>query len=252
MYHELEEPGHPVVDSTPGYLTYVIDRATFAQQLSWMTSAHMRGVSVGDWCTHSRDDSSVVITFDDGCETDWTMAAPRLLESGFGATFYVVSGWIGRRKGFMSVAQLRELANAGFEIGSHSVSHAFLTDIAATQLRSELADSKHHLEDLLGRAVKHFSCPGGRWNRAVETTARELGYQTVATSRVGANNPASNPYALARCAMQRNTSQETFEAFARGEGLTAMRVRERALAAAKTILGNKVYDTLRGAALRNP
>jgi peptidoglycan/xylan/chitin deacetylase (PgdA/CDA1 family) len=249
MYHELAEPGRPVVDEDPGYSTYVLDHATFADQMAWIASAGLRGVSVGDWCAGREIPGRVVITFDDGCETDWTMAAPRLLERGFGATFYVVSGWIGRRAGFMTAAQLRELADAGFEIGSHSVTHALLTDVAGERRRAELRDSKHHLEDLLSRAVTHFSCPGGRWSRDVESVAREIGYATVATSRVGANSAETNPFALARCAMQRHTSPRVFEAFCRGEGLGAMRLRERALAAAKAVLGNKAYETLRGAAL---
>jgi peptidoglycan/xylan/chitin deacetylase (PgdA/CDA1 family) len=250
MYHELAEPGRPVVDDDPGYTTYVLDHATFAEQMAWIASAGLRGISVGDWCAARDLPGRVVITFDDGCETDWTMAAPRLLERGFGATFYVVSAWIGRRAGFMTAAQLRELADAGFEIGSHSVTHAFLSDAAGEGLASELRDSKSRLEDLLGRAVTHFSCPGGRWSRDVESVAREIGYATVATSRVGANSAATNPYALARCAMQRHTAPRAFEAFCRGEGLGAMRVRERALAAAKAVLGNRVYDALRGAALK--
>ena len=251
MYHELEQPGVPVVDADPGYTTYVIERAAFAAQMAWISSSGLHGVSVGDWCALGRDDRDrVVVTFDDGCETDWTVAAPILLERGFGATFYVVSGWIGRRPGFMSPAQLRQLANAGFEIGSHSVTHAFLTDVDDARLRSELKDSKLQLEEVLGRAVTHLSCPGGRWNPRVEATAREIGYETVATSRVGANDSSTNPHALARCAMQRHTPPRAFEAFCRAEGLGAMQLRERALSAAKAVLGNRVYDTLRGVALR--
>jgi peptidoglycan/xylan/chitin deacetylase (PgdA/CDA1 family) len=251
MYHELEEPGRPLVDSDPGYATYVLGRDTFAAQMAWIASSGLRGIGVGDWCALGRDvPGHVVVTFDDGCETDWTIAAPILLERGFGATFYVVSGWIGRRAGFMTPDQLRQIANAGFEIGSHSVTHAFMSDVDQTRLRSELGDSKRQLEDLIGRAVTHFSCPGGRWNGSVEAVARELGYETVATSRVGANSSASNPYALARCAMQDRTSQAAFEAFCRAEGLATMQLRERALAMAKAVLGNRVYDTLRGAALR--
>ena len=52
--------------------------------------------------------SGVVITFDDGCETDLLMAGPLLHEHGMGATFYVTTGFVGK-KGYLTVQQLREL-----------------------------------------------------------------------------------------------------------------------------------------------
>ena len=56
----------------------------------------------------------VVLTFDDGNVSDLTTVAPILTEHGFGATFYITSGWVGRT-GRMTWEQVKELAAAGLE-----------------------------------------------------------------------------------------------------------------------------------------
>jgi len=250
MYHEVERPGRPLAGADPGYVRYVVGESRFVEQLSWMDAAGLRGVSVAEACRGGFDaPGQVAITFDDGCETDWVVAAPHLAAHGFGATFYVVSRWIGR-PGFLNIAQLRALSDAGFDVGSHSATHAFLSDLSDEALRRELFDSKRELEGMLGKPVLAFSCPGGRWSRQVADTAREAGYETVATSRIGANGPAADRFALARCAVLRDTPARNFEAFCRGRGLAGQQLRDHALAAAKVVLGNRVYTTLRDAALR--
>jgi peptidoglycan/xylan/chitin deacetylase (PgdA/CDA1 family) len=252
MYHELERPGRPLADADPGYVRYVLDESHFVRQIAWMRSAGLRGVSVGQARQAAfAAPAQIVITFDDGCETDWVVAAPHLLEYGFGATFYVVSRWIGCRAGFLTAAQLRELSAAGFEVGSHSATHAFLTGLEDGGLRRELLDSKREIEDVVGRPVTHLSCPGGRVSRRVADAAREAGYETMATSRLGVNGPCTDPFALARCPVLRDTPQHTFEALCRGERLAGLQVREHALGAAKALLGNRLYTSLRHFALRS-
>ena len=68
---------------------------------------------------------TVCITFDDGCETDLLAAAPILKEFGFGATFYITVGFLGK-PGYLSEAQVRNLSALGFEIGCHSLTHPYL------------------------------------------------------------------------------------------------------------------------------
>jgi peptidoglycan/xylan/chitin deacetylase (PgdA/CDA1 family) len=253
MYHELRRPGVPLCEDEPGYLRYVLDESVFRRQLQWIGAAGLRGIAVGESLQRGLDSTGrVAITFDDGCRSDWTIAAPLLLEHRFGATFYVVAGWVGTRRGFAAIGELRQLHEAGFEIGSHSMSHAFLTDLDAAGLRREVVDSKAALEDLLGAPVRHFSCPGGRWTRRAADLAREAGYESVATSRLGANGPAADRYALRRCAIRRGDPPGRFEAYCRAHGLWGARTRERLLTAARTLLGTRLYVGLRTRALGGP
>jgi peptidoglycan/xylan/chitin deacetylase (PgdA/CDA1 family) len=250
MYHELERRGRPLADTTSGYVRYVVGESRFAEQMAWLAAAGLRGVAIGRALERGfAAPQQVAITFDDGCESDLVVAAPLLARNGFGATFYIVSRWVGRRHGFLSRVQLRELADAGFEVGSHSATHAFLTELDAPTLRRELHDSRRELEDIVARPVAHLSCPGGRVNRRVAEAAREAGYVTMATSRIGVNRPSTDRFALRRCAIHRDTPQHTFEAFCRGTGLGALQAQDRALSAAKALCGNRLYALIRRAML---
>ena len=248
MYHELETPSHPLCSQDPGYVKYAVREADFRRHLQSLAASGMRGVSVSQALDRSRNEASVAITFDDGCGTDYLVAAPVLKEFEFGATFYVVPGWIGRRC-YLALEQLRDLNQEGFEVGCHSMTHAYLTDLDPKGLQEEIVASKDRLEQILGRRVEHFSCPGGRWNAAVSECCRKAGYRSVATSRIGVNRTPGDAFRLARIAVQRETKIADFESFCRGDGLWFLRVRQALLGGAKSLVGNSAYERLRAVML---
>jgi peptidoglycan/xylan/chitin deacetylase (PgdA/CDA1 family) len=245
MYHEIELPGRAMCQDEPGYQRYVVRNADFEAQMRWLKSEGWRGLPVSEGLASARL-PGVVITFDDGCETDLLTAAPLLRELGFGATFYITVGFLGR-PGFLTRAQLRELAELGCEIGSHSMTHAYLSDLAPQQLVREISDSRTELAQITGQSIDHFSCPGGRWNSQVIAEARQAGYRSVASSQAIAN-PTSpfEPFPLGRLAVMRETPLEEFRRLARGHGLWRIRFADSARSALKRALGNSAYDRLRG------
>ena len=244
MYHELERTGRALCHSGPGYVRYVLSESEFHSHLASLRANCFHGLSVSEALRTDADSPAVVLTFDDGCETDLITAAPALAESGLHATFYVVSGFLGRR-GYLSRLQLKELSNLGFEIGCHSRTHAYLPNLDAASLREEIAVAKAELEQILGRLVEHFSCPGGRWSPNAAKAATEVGFRSMATSRLGANSPSADRYRLARVALQRGISLPQFERLCHGNGLLARRGRGALLQAAKMLLGDTFYELVR-------
>jgi peptidoglycan/xylan/chitin deacetylase (PgdA/CDA1 family) len=248
MYHELELPGRPFCQNEPGYVRYIVSASDFRAQMQFLKDSGLSGMNV----TTALDNVAhpgVVITFDDGCETDLISAAPMIREFGFAGTFYVTVGFLDKR-GYLSRTQLRQLSDLGMEIGSHSMTHSYLTDLSQEQVAREIADSKHELEQITGRSIQHFSCPGGRWDRRVRETARQSGYRSVTTSRVAANSRRSDPFALGRLAVMRETTLATFEKQSKGHGLWEPRLRHSASTVVEVILGNRIYDLLRAQILR--
>jgi peptidoglycan/xylan/chitin deacetylase (PgdA/CDA1 family) len=138
-----------------------------------------------------------------------------------------------------------------FEIGCHSMTHAYLTDINDTDLRREVAEAKTQLEQILGTAVEHFSCPGGRFDRRVSEAARKAGYHTVSTSRIQKNSSASDLFVLGRVAVMRSTCLARFEEICKGRNLWRMNLEVQARAATRKLLGNSMYDRLRSSVLRD-
>jgi peptidoglycan/xylan/chitin deacetylase (PgdA/CDA1 family) len=250
MYHELELPGRPLCQSEPGYVRYILSQESFSSQMSWLTQNGWRGLSVTEALGYPSGDS-VAITFDDGCETDLITAAPILKENGLNATFYVTAGFVGN-PGHISSAQLRQLHALGFEIGCHSMTHAYLDDLDRAGLQREIFDARKRMEDIIGGKIEHFSCPGGRYDDRTSDLAREAGYRSLATSRAHANSPATNRYSLGRVAVLRDTNEVTFGRVCTAEALWQMRLGESLRGAAKRVMGNALYDRLRGALLRQP
>ncbi|MEO8333651.1 MAG: polysaccharide deacetylase family protein [bacterium] len=245
MYHELHRPGRPLASEEQGYVRYVIEEAEFRAQMIHVAEHGMRGVSVSDWIDHPLSaEQTVVLTFDDGCETDLIAAAPILAECGFGATCYLTVDFLGKR-GYLSHAQVRELAATGLEIGSHSMSHAFLSDIDDAALRREVVEAKDRLEQISGARVRSFSCPGGRYDARVLPLARQAGYDSVTTSDATRNSSERPAGLLGRMAILQHPDMRSFDATLSAKDLHAKRTRETVLRVAKSILGNTLYERVR-------
>ena len=246
MYHEIELPGRSLCDSDPGYARYAVNLDSFTKQLQFLKDSGRPGVNVSHML--ATPGSGIALTFDDGCETDLISAAPILAKYGFQATFYLTVGFLGK-PGFMTPQQARELGDAGFEIGCHSMGHPYLTDLDDGGLKLEIADAKNQLEDIVGRSVKHYSCPGGRWDERVAAVAKRAGYESVATSQVGLNALGCNPFRLSRIAVTRDIALTDFQRLCSGKGLWDEQLRTRALGIAKRLMGNSAYNRLRSALL---
>jgi peptidoglycan/xylan/chitin deacetylase (PgdA/CDA1 family) len=243
MYHEIELPNRSTCHTEAGYRRYVVSAAEFRQQMHSLKEDGWHGMSTSEALAQPKL-PGVALTFDDGCETDFIEAAPLLRELGFNATFYITVGCLGS-PGFLSREQLRQLGDLGFEIGCHSWTHAYLPDLNHDDLRKELVLAKQEIEQIAGRPVEHFSCPGGRWDRRVLDAAQNAGYRSVAGSRPRTNAPDADPYELGRVAILRGIALPTFRGWAAGKNLWKMRVADSARIAAQHALGNSFYDRFR-------
>ncbi|HEX9444688.1 MAG TPA: polysaccharide deacetylase family protein [Candidatus Binatia bacterium] len=98
-------------------------------------------------------------------------------------------------------AELREMADAGVTIGSHTVSHPSLSALGRSEALAELADSKASLESHLGRPVRFFAYPFGElehFNAEVQSLVGAAGYDAACTAVRGANEPSTDRFGLFR------------------------------------------------------
>jgi peptidoglycan/xylan/chitin deacetylase (PgdA/CDA1 family) len=130
----------------------------------------------------------VLLTFDDGCESDYTVAFPRFAgENGPGFMSFVITDIVGR-SGHLDWTMIEEMDRHGVAFGSHSASHADLTRLSPGPLREELGRSKEALEDRLGHPVSLLAFPYGAFNRHVWSAALEAGYTHLFTTQLGYHN----------------------------------------------------------------
>ena len=243
MYHELALPGRALCNSEPGYTRYVVPAFEFRKQMEMLAHENWRGKNVTQ-AIQSFADKSVCITFDDGTESDVLCAAPLLKNVGFNATFYITVGFLGR-PGYLSESQLRDLSSRGFEIGCHSLTHPYLTDVEDSRLHAETKEAKDRLEQIICLPVDHFSCPGGRWNQRVLEAVKAAEFKTMATSRPGLNFASTDTFALARIAVLESTTMDGLIRACRGQGILRAQFEEKARNTLKSALGNSTYESLR-------
>jgi peptidoglycan/xylan/chitin deacetylase (PgdA/CDA1 family) len=133
---------------------------------------------------------AVVVTFDDGfCSV--LRAKPILEELGFPATVFAVTSfvdsgeplrWPGlepseRSLGWSDLELLRE---AGWEVGSHTVTHPLLPDLDDAELERELEDSRATIQKRLG-SCETLSYPYGRADERTSAAAARAGYLAAFT-----------------------------------------------------------------------
>jgi peptidoglycan/xylan/chitin deacetylase (PgdA/CDA1 family) len=98
-------------------------------------------------------------------------------------------------------AQIREMAEAGVAIGSHTLTHPILSRVPLAEAWREIAESKWLIERRIGRVVTLFAYPNGKADDLTDETItmiRQAGYRTAVTTELGANGPGQHPLTLRR------------------------------------------------------
>ena len=95
-------------------------------------------------------------------------------------------------------SQAREMADAGVEIGSHTLTHPILTGLNNDRLREEVGRSRDRIQTALGRRVETFCYPNGDYDLRTQLEVVRAGYQCAVTTEIGLNNERNDPLALRR------------------------------------------------------
>ncbi len=100
---------------------------------------------------------------------------------------------------------MKELYDAGHEVGSHGVLHDELTKLSEKGARAEIERSKSDIESL-GIPASVFSFPLGDYNNAVISTVKDAGYRGAVTTWREFNKPSDDPYGLKRQQLTNTTT----------------------------------------------
>ncbi len=137
--------------------------------------------------------TNLAITFDDGYASVYEQAWPVLEKYDIPATVFVITDYIGKHNTWdvqiggrlfrhLDWEEIIALHHTGWEIGSHSVSHAILTNCSTADIRHELKTSKAILESRLGTEITSFCPPFNQVDDRVLEIGLEVGYSRCAVS----------------------------------------------------------------------
>ena len=102
----------------------------------------------------------VILTFDDGDISVYENAFPIMQKYGLTGVVYIVGNYM-NQPGYMSAEQIKELAGAGWEVGSHSMNHRDLRKLDLNSQRYEIVESRKLLQKATGASVDTFAYPFG-------------------------------------------------------------------------------------------
>jgi peptidoglycan/xylan/chitin deacetylase (PgdA/CDA1 family) len=206
---------HHVSDQGSG--RYVVPTKTFREQMETLKKEGYATITISQLADTIRSGGElpvkpIVLTFDDGYLDTSVNAFPILHESGYIATVYIITGTLGTKLsyGYMQADDLKALVSAGWEVGSHSVTH---NDLHKTKLGAgnELKQSKKTLEDLLGVKVRSFSFPFGIADKSLKDLAAASGYDSGVGLDELNTHTSKQLYFLSRREVYRSLSLAGFE-----------------------------------------
>jgi len=211
---------HGVQPETSNF--YFNTSADFEEQMRILADEGYQSITckqLADYLAGEEDipDKSVVISFDDGNLCVYENAVPIMEKYGFKATLFIITDSVGG-KNHLSWQQVEELHAKGYEIGSHTSSHANLVkrgedtvEEHQASIVAEVTASKAQIEEVIGEAVIALAYPYGTYEDGVISAVREAGYRMAFSIDRGAIDENSNPWRLPRQMVVKGNSVKTFK-----------------------------------------
>jgi len=222
MYHNIIPTDADRAKFFEEHRPYAVTRERFEGHIEAMREAGAAILHPDDVFTQrAGEPNAFLLTFDDSWEN--REAEEALARAGVSGIFFLNSGLIGREQ-MLEEADVRRMAASGLEIGSHGVTHDFLSMMPTPPLRETIFRSKADLEAMTGSEVRFLSAPGGRYDWRAVRLAREAGYRGFFVSRPGFLRRCGRRFVLNRMSITADITKERFKDFIAGPaGLLAYR-----------------------------
>ena len=184
---------HAVSRQWPSQLAVTPEQ--LSAQVELLLGRGYRGATFTETLRTPRKQKLLAVTFDDGYRSVLDLAWPILDRLGVPGTIFVPTKFIGQNRPMswpgidqwlatehelelraLDWDDLRRLVESGWEVGSHTCSHARLTDVDDSSLADELRESKARCEHMLGQPCTSIAYPYGVTDARVVEATRRAGY----------------------------------------------------------------------------
>jgi len=195
MYHVLGVPpaGAPYPD-------LYVKPSDLAGQMQWLAQRGYHAVTLGQVFRYWHSGIAlpakpIVVSFDDGYLSDYTVAMPTLRRHGWPGVLSLIVDNV--RPGDLTALQVRRLIAAGWEIDSHTITHADVTTLDQAGLQREIGQARTDLQRMFHQPVDFFCYPAGQYDAAAIAEVQAAGYLGATTVNPGLARP-SDPFTLNR------------------------------------------------------
>ena len=210
MYHVIAAP--PPGAPFPGL--YVVP-SEFAAQMEALKQAGWHAVTLDQVQAYWLHGASlgigkpIVVSFDNGYQSQYTQALPVLRRLGWVADENVQLTGLPPSQGGLSRAQVKGLVAAGWELDTQGFSHADLITLDAEQLHYQVAVARSTVQRRYDVPVNWFCYPSGHYDSTVIAAVKAAGYAGSTTVVPGWAHPSEDRYRLHRLRVLGETSPET-------------------------------------------
>lgn len=188
LYHKISKPRRD--SKVRGAFT---PPQRFRRQLTYLKQQGFNFYTASELIQHFQSHGefparAVALTFDDGWQDNYSNAFPVLQELGIKATIFIIPSCIGQMstpattpagdRGYphLSREEILEMARAGIEFGSHTMSHAWLHQIPEGEVKAEIEMAKREIENLVQKPCWTIAYPAGYFSDAARRAVSDAGH----------------------------------------------------------------------------
>lgn len=215
MYHEV---GYTPTDERD--LTNYVHRSQLEAQMFLLQDLGVKTITMHElydnWINGTElPEKCVVLTFDDGYASHFTIVNSILKRLNLKATFYIIEDRLFKGIENRDVEGLKKLYESSQEIGVHTVSHPDFHKLSEEEILAEIKDCKEFLEKTLDTEIKTFSYPFGNYNDESIKILKDLGFENAVVTQPGIAKPdlenSDSIFLMKRYNMSYTTSIEEFK-----------------------------------------
>ena len=162
---------------------YIVPEAAFEEQIKMLADSGYHTISADQLYNYLNYGAAlpakpIMLTFDDTDLPQYTIAKPVMEKYGFKGLFFIMTVSLGRPN-YMTREQVKQLSEAGNEIGSHTWDHKNIKKFTDADWAIQIDKPTKTLETITGKPVKYFAYPFGLWNTAAIPQLKAHGFNAA-------------------------------------------------------------------------
>ena len=179
-YHQLRD--YKPSDSKTSR-DYIVPASSFSEQMQALADSGYHSILPGELYEYLVSGKQLpskpfMITFDDTRLDQYTAALPELNKHGFKGVFFIMTVAL-NKPGYMTKEQVKQLADEGHTIGSHTYDHKNVKIYTSDDWVEQVQKPSQQLQTITGRPVEYFAFPFGLWNREAISKLKDHDFKAV-------------------------------------------------------------------------